>query len=104
MGAWRCENIMNMPLGAGRRPILAIWVHHRVACWPLWCPLIVLVSAKEIEMDHEMLRECKTIIPVHHQAIMGRLQWLQAEPKCSKWISLRCSFSPQNLPIDHRAL
>ena len=55
-------------------------------------------------MDHEMLRECKPIIHVHHQPIMGRLQWLQAEPKCSKCISLRCSFSPQNLPARSRAL
>ena len=61
---------MSVPLGAGSRLILAIWVHPRMAllaCCALFEPMNMLL----VKEDHEMHRKSKLIIPGHHQAIMG---------------------------------
>ena len=48
--AWGCENGMNVPFGASRRPILAIWVHHRVV---LLAPLVPPHRAGERQGDRD---------------------------------------------------
>ena len=55
MDAWGCKNGMSVPLGAGSRLILAIWVHPRMAllaCCALFEPMNMLL----VKEDHEMHR------------------------------------------------